>query len=60
MQFKGLPEMDQAQVPADTMVQGSNVYTPAETLLLHWLTFHFNKARSPSPPFSSLLFPSLN
>lgn len=41
--FKALPGLEGCQLPPDSTLLGSNVYSTAESVLLAWLTVHLSK-----------------
>ena len=41
--LKHLPGMEDCQLPPDTDLLHSNVYSTAETVLLAWVSAHFSK-----------------
>lgn len=45
--LKSLPGMEACQLPPDSALQNSNVYSTAEAVLLAWMTAHYYKVRSP-------------
>lgn len=51
--FKGLPGMEGCQVPPDSSLLNSNVYSTAEAVLLAWMTAHYYKV-SPAVQSSPL------
>ena len=43
--FKALPGLEGCQLPPDSTLLGSNVYSIAESVLLAWLTVHLSKVK---------------
>ena len=44
--LRSLPGMEGCQMPPDSALLNSNVYSTAEAVLLAWLTAHFHKVSS--------------
>ena len=44
--YKTLPGMPNSESNVDAAMQSSNIYSVAETILLKWMQYHYNKVNA--------------